>query len=79
MGALIGDRETFGSSIPNLYIAGDYLTGPSTVIEAIARGRSAAENMAKALTGRHFRDRAIRLEETHITDRQLAWDFMERE
>jgi formate dehydrogenase major subunit len=79
MGALIGDRETFGSSIPNLYIAGDYLTGPSTVIEAIARGRSAAENMAKALTGRHFRDRAIRLEETHITDRQRSWDFIQRE
>ncbi|MEE9609756.1 MAG: FAD-dependent oxidoreductase [Desulfatiglandales bacterium] len=78
-GVLIGEKGTFRTSIPNLYVTGDYLTGPSTVIEAIARGREAAERIAEDLTGRRFRERTVRLEETQITDRLRSWDFIPRE
>jgi len=73
------DPDTLATSRPGLYVAGDYLTGPSTVIEAIAMGRRAAEQMARDLTGRRFREKAVRMEETDITDRQRAWDFLPRQ
>lgn len=78
-GALIGDKETFRTSLPKLYVTGDYLTGPTTVIEAIARGRAAAEKIAEELTGKKFRERAVRLEATKITDRLRSWDFIPRQ
>ncbi len=78
-GALIGDKETFRTSVPKLYVTGDYLTGPTTVIEAIARGRAAAEKIAEELTGKKFRERAVRLEATKITDRLRSWDFIPRQ
>jgi formate dehydrogenase major subunit len=78
-GALIGDKETFRTSFPKLYVTGDYLTGPTTVIEAIARGRAAAEKIAEELTGKKFRERAVRLEATKITDRLRSWDFIPRQ
>lgn len=78
-GALIGDEETFRTSVPKLYVTGDYLTGPTTVIEAIARGRAAAEKIAEELTGKKFRERTVRLEATKITDRLRSWDFIPRQ
>ena len=77
-GLPVADRETFRTSIPKLYMTGDYLTGPSTVIEAIARGRAAAEKIAEELTGKRFRETVVRLEDTKITDRLRAWDFIPR-
>jgi glutamate synthase (NADPH/NADH) small chain len=78
-GILISKGEAFRTSIPNLYVTGDYLAGPSTVIEAIAKGRAAAERIAEDLTGRKFRQREVRLEETKITDRPRSWDFIPRQ
>jgi formate dehydrogenase major subunit len=78
-GLLVTDRDTFRTSIPGLYVAGDYVTGPSTVIEAIAMGRKAAERIAEDLTGRTFREKVVRLQETEITDRQRAWDYVPRQ
>lgn len=78
-GLLITDRNSYTTSVPRLYAAGDYLTGPSTVIEAIAMGRNAAERIAEDLTGKRFREKAVRLEETQITDRQRTWDFLPRQ
>ncbi len=76
--AIAADRATHRTSVPKLYVTGDYLTGPSTVIEAISRGRSAAERIAEDLTGRAFRQKAVRMEETVKTDRQRSWDFIPR-
>ncbi len=73
------DRESYQSSVPGLYIAGDYLSGPSTVIEAIAAGRWAAEKIARDLTGGQYREKAVRMEDTDITDRQRSWDFLPRQ
>ncbi len=82
-----GDRNDRGLLIVNdalraspegLYVAGDYLTGPSTVIEAIASGRRAAENMARELTGTPFREKVVRMEDTGTTDRERTWDYLHR-
>ena len=56
-GVFVAEKETFRTSVPNLYVTGDYLTGPSTVIEAIAMGRAAAEKIAEDLTGQKFREK----------------------
>lgn len=78
-GVLIGDKNTFRSSTSNLYLTGDFLTGPSTVIESVASGRKAAERIAQDLTGQKFREWVVKMEETVITDRQRSWDFIPRQ
>jgi formate dehydrogenase major subunit len=78
-GVLTADRESFQSSIPGIYLAGDYLAGPSTVIEAIAMGRRAAEKIAQDITGKRFRESVVRLQDVKITDRKRAWDYIARQ
>jgi ferredoxin len=78
-GILKTDGDTFRTSVKGLYAAGDYLTGPSTVIEAIAMGRAAAERVVEDLTGKTFREEAVRIEESQITDRKRTWDFIPRQ
>ncbi len=75
-GIINADLETCKTSEPKLYAAGDFVTGPTTVIDAIARGRTAAERIAEDLTGKKFRERAVRIEEVEITDREREWDFI---
>ncbi len=77
-GVLKGDPMTFLTSVPNLYVTGDFMTGPSTVIESIAGGRRAAERIAEDLTGKKFREWAVRIEEAQVTDRQREWDYIPR-
>ncbi len=77
-GVLTADLETFNTSVPRLYATGDYVTGPTTVIDAIARGRAAAEKIAEDMTGKRFREWAVRIEEADITDRPRSWDFIPR-
>jgi len=60
-------------------VAGDYRTGPSTVIEAIADGRQAAERIYEDLTGRIFREKCVRQEDTKATDRHRSWDYLPRQ
>jgi formate dehydrogenase major subunit len=78
-GILRADRDSFRTSVRGLYVAGDYLTGPSTVIQAIAMGRRAAERILEDVTGKVFRDKAVRMEDTVITDREHIWDFLPRQ
>ena len=77
-GVLEVDRSSFLTSQDRLYAAGDYVTGPTTVIEAIAMGRKAAHKIALDLTGEIFIERAVRQENTKITDRKRTWDFISR-
>jgi formate dehydrogenase major subunit len=77
-GVVTADSESFRTLTPRLYAAGDFVTGPTTVIDAIARGRAAAERLAEDLTGNRFREWAVRVEEVGITDRERAWDFIPR-
>ena len=75
-GIIKADLETYKTSESKLYAAGDFVTGPTTVIDAIGRGRAAAERIAEDVTGRKFREWAVRIEETEITDREREWDFI---
>ena len=77
-GVLKGAPETFQTSVEKLYVTGDYLTGPSTVIEAIARGRQAAERIAEDVVGKRFREWAVRIEDARVTDRDREWDYLPR-
>jgi len=78
-GLAAADRDSFRTSLKGLYVAGDYLTGPSTVIESVGMGRRAAERIARDLTGKAFREKAVRMEEAEITDRKRTWDYLPRE
>ena len=73
------DKNALRTSVKGLYMAGDYVSGPSTVIEAIGMGRRAAERIAEDLTGRRFREKVVRLEDAEITDRQRTWDYLPRQ
>ncbi len=72
------DPSSFRTSVHNLYLTGDFMTGPSTVIESIAGGRRAAERIAQDLMGRNFREWVVRIEDAQITDRDRAWDYIPR-
>jgi formate dehydrogenase major subunit len=76
---LKADPDSFSSARKGLYVAGDYLTGPSTVIQAVGMGRRAAERIIRDLTDKRFREKAVRMEETEITDRKRAWDYVQRQ
>jgi len=43
------DSETYQSAVKKVFLAGDYRTGPTTIIEAVADGRSAAQQIARYL------------------------------
>ncbi len=43
------DPETYQTVVPKVFIAGDYRTAPSTIIEAVADGRAAAQQIARFL------------------------------
>ena len=61
-----------------VYVCGDYLRGPSTVIQAVASGRRTAERIARDLTGSEHRNDCVRMEDAGITDRVRTWDFIPR-
>jgi heterodisulfide reductase subunit A-like polyferredoxin len=50
-GAVVTDPHG-RTGIPGIYAAGDLVTGPSTVVEAMASGRRAARSMMEDLNGR---------------------------
>lgn len=77
-GVLRADAQTFRSSVPKLYVTGDFLTGPSTVIESIARGRRAAHKIAEDLTGRKPYQWTVQIQETSVTHRERSWDYILR-
>ncbi len=43
------DKETYQTKVPKIFIAGDYRTAPSNLIQAVADGRSAAQQIARYL------------------------------
>jgi NADPH-dependent glutamate synthase beta subunit-like oxidoreductase len=50
-GMLSADKQTFKTSNPRLFAAGDAVRGPSSVVEALAAGRKVADNMDRFLGG----------------------------
>ncbi len=50
-GDIEADKKTLQTSIKNIFAAGDGVTGPATLIEAIAQGRKAAKSCHQLITG----------------------------
>ncbi len=75
-GTVTVEKGSFRSPVAGLYATGDWVTGPSTVIEAVAAGRRAAAAIFKDLTGGIFRERVVTMEDTATTDRPREWDFL---
>ncbi|MCP4688734.1 MAG: FAD-dependent oxidoreductase, partial [Desulfobacterales bacterium] len=48
---LVTNPHTMQTSVPHIFAGGDVVTGPSTVIEAVAAGRRAAEAMHRYFEG----------------------------
>ena len=69
------NQRRYRTTAQGLYMAGDCLTGPSTVIEAIGMGRRAAEKILQDLTGKPFRKRVVRMEEAATTDASVSGIF----
>lgn len=56
------DPDTFQTKIRKIFMAGDYRTGPTTIIEAVAEGRAAAQQIARFLDADAF---AVNVPEYH--------------
>jgi formate dehydrogenase major subunit len=51
-GDIDADKKTLQTSVKNIFAAGDAVTGPATLIQAIAQGRAAANSCTQYLMGR---------------------------
>ncbi len=51
-GTVIADTYTYATANPRIFAGGDAVTGPASVIEAIAQGKQAARNIDIFLTGK---------------------------
>lgn len=60
----------------NLFFAGDFLTGSSDVISAIASGRKCSRAIDEFLLGEKRKQIVVRLVEHDTTDRPRAFDFI---
>jgi NADH-quinone oxidoreductase subunit F len=55
-GALRVDAETLGANRPGVFAGGDLVTGPNTVVDAIAAGKKAAAVIDRYLRGKELRE-----------------------
>lgn len=81
----IGSRSALPrTEVPGVFYAGDMVCGPSTVVEAVASGKNAAEEIDAFVTGREKTEFADRLKSVAVlpgydfTPVSLAADFFGR-
>lgn len=55
-GDIDADPKTLQTGIPNVFAAGDGVTGPATVIEAIQQAKIAARSVQQLLSGKPFQE-----------------------
>ena len=67
------------TSVKGLFAAGDFVTGPTTVIEAIGRGRKAAAQIDTWLMGHPRRKKVVRIHPVTQPLRERAFDFIVRQ
>lgn len=67
------------TSVKGVYAAGDYVTGPTTVIEAVGNGRKVAAGIDNWLMGRQRRRQVVRIEPVEGPQRERSFDFIERQ
>ena len=64
------------TSVQGLFAAGDHVTGPTTVIEAVGHGREVAHSIDAWLMGRVRRQQMVRIEPVAGPLRERAFDFI---
>ena len=73
-GALVVDENTLSTNIPGIFAGGDFTTGPTYVIRAIASGRRAAIAIERYFQGETGRIRIIDEKTETVEDIGLALD-----
>jgi NADH-quinone oxidoreductase subunit F len=73
-GSLVVDENSLATNIPGVFAGGDFTTGPSIVINAIASGRRAALAIDKYLRGEKGRVEIVDEKTTMREDTGLALD-----
>ncbi len=71
-GALVVDENTLSTNIPGIFAGGDFTTGPTYVIRAIASGRRAAISIDKYLRGEKGRVEILDEKTAMPEDKRLA-------
>jgi formate dehydrogenase major subunit len=67
------------TSVRGLFACGDFVTGPTTVVEAIGRGRRAAQGLDAWLMGGPRRRRVVQIVPVAEPLRERAYDFIARQ
>jgi pyruvate/2-oxoglutarate dehydrogenase complex dihydrolipoamide dehydrogenase (E3) component len=68
------DSKTLATSRPGIFAAGDAVTGPASVVEAIGAGRKAAISIDKYLGGEGM----LKVEEIKVKEPTSRHTFLER-
>jgi glutamate synthase (NADPH/NADH) small chain len=72
------EKASHITDIEGLFAAGDFVTGASDVISAIAGGRKCAHGVDEYLTGLSRKKEVVRLESHASTDRMRSYDFIKK-
>jgi len=67
------------TSVKGIFAAGDFVSGPTTIIEAIGNGRHVANGIDHALMGRQRRRQMVRIEPVEGPLRERSFDFIEKQ
>ncbi|MCF6248289.1 MAG: FAD-dependent oxidoreductase [Desulfobacula sp.] len=70
------DKNEHKSGIDGVFLAGDFVTGSSDVISAVAGGKKCARAIDEYMTGEIRKQTVVRLENHKTTDRPRAFDFI---
>ncbi|MBI5477921.1 MAG: FAD-dependent oxidoreductase [Deltaproteobacteria bacterium] len=77
-GTLIADPDTLATARPGVFAGGDVITGPNTVVDAIAAGKKAAVMIHRFLRGEELRQPAERnVPRVYVEPRMLSPDEQE--
>jgi formate dehydrogenase major subunit len=68
--------DTGMTSVAGIFAAGDYVGGPSTVVEAVGHGRKIAQQMDTWLMGQQRRKTVVKIEAIDEPQRERADDFI---
>ncbi|MCF8067645.1 MAG: FAD-dependent oxidoreductase [Desulfobacterales bacterium] len=68
--------DSYRTSVKKLYAAGDCVTGATDVINAVANGRQAAQEVDEFLIRRKRKKRIVRFEASAPSDRKRSDDFI---
>jgi heterodisulfide reductase subunit A len=72
-GTIQVDEQTYETSCPGVFAGGDAISGPTTVIEAVAAGNRAAESIDRYLKGQDLREgRSFEIPKEHIVQREVG-------